>query len=124
VDLDVADGEFVSLLGPSGCGKTTTLRCVAGFETPSAGTIRFDGSDVTNRPPEKRDVGMVFQNYALFPHMTVRGNLAFGLEMRDTEADAMRRRIADVMGMVQLSDYGERYPRQLSGGQQQRVALA
>jgi putative spermidine/putrescine transport system ATP-binding protein len=124
VELDVAEGEFVSLLGPSGCGKTTTLRCVAGFETPSAGTIRFDAHDVTAWPPEKRDVGMVFQNYALFPHMTVRGNLAFGLEMRNIDTAETRRRVAEVLAMVQLSGYEERYPRQLSGGQQQRVALA
>jgi putative spermidine/putrescine transport system ATP-binding protein len=124
IDLEVAEGEVVSLLGPSGCGKTTTLRCVAGFETPSAGTVRFDGHDVTHLPPEKRDIGMVFQNYALFPHMTVRDNLSFGLEMRNVAAAEMRRRIADVLGMVQLAGLEGRYPRQLSGGQQQRVALA
>jgi putative spermidine/putrescine transport system ATP-binding protein len=124
VDLEVAEGELISLLGPSGCGKTTTLRCVAGFEPPSGGTIRFDGADVTALPVEKRDIGMVFQNYALFPHMTVRQNLAFGLEMRGVGAADAARRIADVVAMVQLAGHEERYPRQLSGGQQQRVALA
>lgn len=124
IDLDVGEGALVSLLGPSGCGKTTTLRCVAGFEAPNAGHIRFDGVDVTDLPPEKRDIGMVFQNYALFPHMTVRENLAFGLEMRRVAKDQMAKRIADVLSMVQLSGYEGRYPRELSGGQQQRVALA
>ncbi|MBM3571739.1 MAG: ABC transporter ATP-binding protein [Alphaproteobacteria bacterium] len=124
IDLEVAEGEFVSLLGPSGCGKTTTLRCVAGFELPSAGAIRFDGQDVTTLPPERRDIGMVFQNYALFPHMTVRENLAFGLEMRKVAAAEMARRIDEVLSMVQLTSLDARYPRQLSGGQQQRVALA
>ena len=124
INLVVAEGELVSLLGPSGCGKTTTLRCVAGFEEPTAGRIAFDGHDVTRLPPEKRDIGMVFQNYALFPHLTVRQNLAFGLEMRSIARDAIARRVAEVLGMVQLGGYEERYPRQLSGGQQQRVALA
>jgi putative spermidine/putrescine transport system ATP-binding protein len=124
IDLEVAEGELVSLLGPSGCGKTTTLRCVAGFETPSGGRIAFDGSDVTRLPPEKRDIGMVFQNYALFPHLTVAQNLAFGLEMRKVPPAEADRRVADVLAMVQLSGYEARYPRQLSGGQQQRVALA
>ena len=124
IDLEVGEGSLVSLLGPSGCGKTTTLRCVAGFETPNAGKIRFDGADVTDLPPEKRDIGMVFQNYALFPHMTVRENLAFGLEMRKIDKGQMAKRIADVMAMVQLGGSESRYPRELSGGQQQRVALA
>ena len=124
IDLDVAEGELISLLGPSGCGKTTTLRCVAGFELPTGGRISFDGADVTMLPPELRDIGMVFQNYALFPHMTVRENLRFGLEMRKTGAAEMERRVGDVMGMVQLAGMEGRYPRQLSGGQQQRVALA
>src|SRR5262249_56623190 len=105
VDLEVAEGELISLLGPSGCGKTTTLRCVAGFEQPSGGAIRFDGADVTALPPEKRDIGMVFQNYALFPHMDVRGNLAFGLEMRRIDAAETARRIGDVLAMVQLRGY-------------------
>ncbi|MBM3568319.1 MAG: ABC transporter ATP-binding protein [Alphaproteobacteria bacterium] len=124
VDLEVAEGELVSLLGPSGCGKTTTLRCVAGFEQPSGGRIAFDGTDVVPLPPEKRDIGMVFQNYALFPHMTVRENLGFGPEMRGIGAAARAKKVADVLAMVQLVGYEERYPRQLSGGQQQRVALA
>ena len=124
IDLEVAEGELVSLLGPSGCGKTTTLRCVAGFEIPTGGSIAFDGGDVTGLPPEKRDIGMVFQNYALFPHLTVAQNLAFGLEMRKIEAGARSKRIADVLAMVQLAGYESRYPRELSGGQQQRVALA
>jgi putative spermidine/putrescine transport system ATP-binding protein len=124
IDLEVAEGELVSLLGPSGCGKTTTLRCVAGFEIPTGGSIAFDGADVTGLPPEKRDIGMVFQNYALFPHLTVAQNLAFGLEMRNIDAAARNKRIADVLAMVQLSGYEARYPRELSGGQQQRVALA
>jgi putative spermidine/putrescine transport system ATP-binding protein len=123
-DLAVEEGELVSLLGPSGCGKTTTLRCVAGFEQPSAGRIRFDGADVVRLPPEKRDIGMVFQNYALFPHMTVAENLAFGLEMRNVARPQIARRTEEVLKLVQLAEMGQRYPRQLSGGQQQRVALA
>jgi len=124
LDLAVGEGELVSLLGPSGCGKTTTLRCVAGFEFPDEGRIAFDGADITDLPPERRDIGMVFQNYALFPHMTVRQNLAFGLEMRRIDRAAAAARIERVLGMVQLGGMAERYPRQLSGGQQQRVALA
>jgi len=124
IDLDIGQGELISLLGPSGCGKTTTLRCVAGFEFADAGHITFDGDDLTDWPPEKRDIGMVFQNYALFPHMTVEQNLAFGLEMRRVDRESARRRIDEALKMVQLSAQGERYPRQLSGGQQQRVALA
>ncbi|WP_118133019.1 ABC transporter ATP-binding protein [Oceanicella sp. SM1341] len=124
VTLKVNHGEFVSLLGPSGCGKSTTLKCIAGFETVSDGRILFDGHDISNREPEDRDIGMVFQSYALFPHMTVAGNLAFGLEMRRVARDEINRRVADVMELVQLSQYAGRYPRELSGGQQQRVALA
>jgi putative spermidine/putrescine transport system ATP-binding protein len=124
ISLRIADGEFISLLGPSGCGKTTTLKMIAGFEAVSDGAIRFDGSDVVNVPAEKRDIGMVFQNYALFPHMTVEQNLAFGLEMRKVAKPEMQTRIAKVLDMVQLAGYAERYPSQLSGGQQQRVALA
>jgi putative spermidine/putrescine transport system ATP-binding protein len=122
--LDIADGEFISLLGPSGCGKSTTLRCVAGFEAPDAGRIRFDERDVTSLPPERRDVGMVFQNYALFPHLTVQQNLAFGLEMRNVPATHAAERIANILAMVQLVGREKAYPRELSGGQQQRVALA
>ncbi len=124
VDLHIASGEFVSLLGPSGCGKTTTLRCIAGFETPDAGAIRFDGADIVRTPPERRDIGLVFQNYALFPHMTVAENVAFGLQMRKVRKAEAAKRIAAVLDMVQLSNMESRYPRQLSGGQQQRVALA
>src|SRR5271169_4044363 len=124
VNLDIAEGELVSLLGPSGCGKTTTLRAIAGFVEPDAGTILFDGVDVTALAPERRNIGMVFQNYALFPHMTVRQNLRFGLEMRRIGRKEMAERIGKVLDIVQLAGLEERYPRQLSGGQQQRVALA
>jgi len=124
VNLDVAEGEFVSLLGPSGCGKTTTLRCVAGLETPTTGRICFGDRDVTRLPPEKRLIGMVFQSYALFPHMTVAQNIGFGLDVRGVHGSEASRRIADVVEMVQLSGLDARYPRELSGGQQQRVALA
>jgi putative spermidine/putrescine transport system ATP-binding protein len=122
--LSIGEGEFISLLGPSGCGKTTTLRCIAGFEYPDSGRILFDSQDVTDEPPEKRDLGMVFQNYALFPHLTVSENLAFGLEMRKVKREAAKKRIDQVLAMVQLTAMLDRYPRQLSGGQQQRVALA
>ncbi len=122
--LDVADGEFTVLLGPSGCGKTTTLRMIAGFVEPSAGEIRLGGRDVTNDPPWRRNTGMVFQNYALFPHLTVAGNVAFGLEMRKVERAEREKRAMEALRMVRLEQYAERYPRQLSGGQQQRVALA
>ncbi|SIQ30797.1 putative spermidine/putrescine transport system ATP-binding protein [Rhizobium sp. RU35A] len=124
ISVRIRDGEFISLLGPSGCGKTTTLKMIAGFEDVSSGAIRFDGRDVVNVPAERRDIGMVFQNYALFPHMTVAGNLAFGLEMRKVPKMQMQERIARVLDMVQLTSHADRYPRQLSGGQQQRVALA
>jgi putative spermidine/putrescine transport system ATP-binding protein len=124
MELRIAQGELVSLLGPSGCGKTTTLRCIAGFEVPESGGILFGNVNVIELPPRRRDIGMVFQNYALFPHMTVQQNLAFGLQMRKVKASEMRRRIADVLAMVQLGGMETRYPRQLSGGQQQRVALA
>jgi putative spermidine/putrescine transport system ATP-binding protein len=124
VDLDVADGEFVSLLGPSGCGKTTTLRCVAGLDEPTCGRILFGNCDVTRLPPQRRSIGMVFQNYALFPHMTVAENIAFGLEMRGIRRFDADGRIAAVVDMVQLEGLEARYPRELSGGQQQRVALA
>jgi ABC-type Fe3+/spermidine/putrescine transport system ATPase subunit len=124
VDLDIEDHELISLLGPSGCGKTTTLRCIAGFETPSAGRISFDGVDIVGLQPERRDIGMVFQSYALFPHMTVTQNLAFGLEMRRVGRADAQARISRALETVQLSGLGQRYPRQLSGGQQQRVALA
>ena len=124
ISLSIDAGAFVSLLGPSGCGKTTTLKLIAGFEDADHGAILFDDQDVARVPAEKRDIGMVFQNYALWPHMTVAGNVAFGLEVRRTPKAEIARRIARVLDMVQLTGYGERYPRQLSGGQQQRVALA
>ena len=123
-NLSVARGEFVSFLGPSGCGKTTTLRMVAGFETPTGGAIRIDGKDVTNLRPNQRNVGMVFQSYALFPNLTVADNIGFGLKVArrsKTEKDA---RVAEMLAMIKLPQLGSRYPYQLSGGQQQRVALA
>jgi putative spermidine/putrescine transport system ATP-binding protein len=124
VTLDVPDGEFLVLLGPSGCGKTTTLRMIAGFVEPSGGHARIGGRDVTHLPPWRRDTGMVFQSYALFPHMTVAENVAFGLEMRKIAGPERSARAADALRLVRLGHLGERYPRQLSGGQQQRVALA
>jgi putative spermidine/putrescine transport system ATP-binding protein len=122
--LDVADGELVVLLGPSGCGKTTTLRIVAGFAEPTSGVVRLGDRDVTRLPPWKRNAGLVFQSYALFPHLSVARNVAFGLEMRKVEASQMQRRVADALRLVRLEHLSERLPRQLSGGQQQRVALA
>ncbi|MBU3731566.1 MAG: ABC transporter ATP-binding protein, partial [Beijerinckiaceae bacterium] len=124
VALDIPDGEFLVLLGPSGCGKTTTLRMVAGFVTPTSGEIRIGDRDVTNLPPWKRNCGLVFQNYALFPHMTVAENVAFGLEMRKVDPASRAKRVEEALRMVRLGGYGSRYPRQMSGGQQQRVALA
>jgi putative spermidine/putrescine transport system ATP-binding protein len=124
VSFTVADGEFLSLLGPSGCGKTTTLRCVAGFETASAGDVLVDGRSIAGLPPHRRDVGLVFQNYALFPHLTVGDNVAFGLRLRRRPASEIARRVQDALSLVDLGGLDARYPRQLSGGQQQRVALA
>jgi putative spermidine/putrescine transport system ATP-binding protein len=124
VDLDVAKGEFITLLGPSGSGKTTTLRVIAGFISADDGSIAIDGREMRQVPPHRRDVGMVFQNYALFPHMTAAQNVAFPLQMRGIGRPEQRRRVAEALGMVKLDRFGERYPRQLSGGQQQRVALA
>ena len=123
-DLDIQRGEFISLLGPSGCGKTTVLRMVAGFETPTAGAIRIDGRDVTALPPNKRNVGMVFQSYALFPNMTVAGNIGFGLKIAGKPAAEISARIEEMLAMIKLPHLAARYPYQLSGGQQQRVALA
>ena len=123
-NLDAARGEFVSFLGPSGCGKTTTLRMIAGFERPTAGRITIDGVDVTDRAPNKRDVGMVFQSYALFPNMTVADNIGFGLKVRKRPKDQIRKRVGELLELINLSDKGGRYPYQLSGGQQQRIALA
>ncbi|MGS1097751.1 ABC transporter ATP-binding protein [Aquamicrobium terrae] len=124
VSFEVGQGEFVSLLGPSGCGKTTTLRMIAGFIMPSGGTIRVNGRDVTHLPPEKREVGFVFQNYALWPHMTVAENVAFGLKLRKRGKDFIRNKVEEALSVTGLSGYEDRLPRQLSGGQQQRVALA
>ena len=124
VDLEVRRGEFVTLLGPSGSGKTTTLRMVAGFTAPTSGSIEIDGSDMTRIPPHRRDVGMVFQNYALFPHMTAAQNIAFPLQMRRKSRKEIDKRVADALALVKLVKFGDRYPRQLSGGQQQRIALA
>ncbi|MEO7664612.1 MAG: ABC transporter ATP-binding protein [Candidatus Limnocylindrales bacterium] len=117
-------GEFVSFLGPSGCGKTTTLRMIAGFERPTSGTITIDGRDITRVPPNRRNVGMVFQSYALFPNMTVADNIGFGLKVRRKPADQIRKRVGELLDLINLPDKGKRFPFQLSGGQQQRVALA
>jgi putative spermidine/putrescine transport system ATP-binding protein len=123
-DLAAEKGEFVSFLGPSGCGKTTTLRMIAGFELPTAGTIKIDGGDVTHRPPNRRNVGMVFQSYALFPNMTTADNIGFGMKVRGRPRDQIRQRVGELLDLVQLEGRGDRFPWQLSGGQQQRVALA
>jgi putative spermidine/putrescine transport system ATP-binding protein len=123
-NLAAVAGEFVSFLGPSGCGKTTTLRMIAGFEQPTAGRISIDGADVTYRAPNKRNVGMVFQSYALFPNMSVSDNIGFGLKVRKRPKDQIRKRVGELLELINLPDKGARYPYQLSGGQQQRVALA
>lgn len=122
--LRIADGELVALLGPSGCGKTTTLRMIGGFVEPTSGRITVGGRDVTSLPPNRRNMGFVFQNYALFPHMTVAQNVAFGLEMRSLSRADTDRRVGEALNRVRLAQYADRLPRQLSGGQQQRVALA
>ncbi len=124
VSLRVGDGEFFSLLGPSGCGKTTTLRLIAGFELPTEGAVLLQGEDITRRPPHVRNVGMVFQNYALFPHLSVFENVAFGLRLRRVPAEHVRSRVTRALAMVRLEGLDQRMPSQLSGGQQQRVALA
>ena len=124
VSLQVAQGELLTILGPSGSGKTTLLKVVAGFETPDAGRVTVGGADITKLPPARRDIGMVFQNYALFPHLSVAANVAFPLEMRNVAKPEIERRVAEALAMVELKGYGARLPRQLSGGQQQRVALA
>ena len=124
VNLDIADGEFLVLLGPSGCGKTTTLRMIAGLATPTSGTIRIGGADVTATPVRRRNVGMIFQDYALFPHMTVGENIAFGLTERRQPRKQVEARVRELLELVRLPGYEVRYPEQLSGGQQQRVALA
>jgi putative spermidine/putrescine transport system ATP-binding protein len=123
-DLAVGKGEFVSLLGPSGCGKTTTLQMIAGIIEPSAGRIVLDGRDITREKPDRRGLGVVFQSYALFPHMTVAQNVGFGLEMRKVARAERDQRIGRILALVQLAPMADRYPRQLSGGQRQRVAIA
>ena len=124
VSLSVEEGEFFSLLGPSGCGKTTLLRMLAGFETPTEGRILIDGQDISHVPPNKRPVNMVFQSYAVFPHMTVADNVAYGLKVDGTPAAEIKRRVEEALELVQLGGLGGRKPDQLSGGQRQRVALA
>ncbi|WP_420963624.1 ABC transporter ATP-binding protein [Brucella sp. IR073] len=122
--LSVKKGEFISLLGPSGCGKTTTLQMIAGFVDPTAGSIHLDGRDLIATKPARRGLGIVFQSYALFPHMTASENIAFGLEMRGVDRATREAKVRDALAMVGLDGYGDRYPRRMSGGQQQRVALA
>ena len=124
IDLHVREGEFFSLLGPSGCGKSTTLRMIAGFVAPTSGSIVLGGEDVTRLPPERRNMGIVIQNYAIFPHMSVAENIAFGLKLRKQGRDAIARKVEVALKQVGLNGMGDRYQRQLSGGQQQRVALA
>jgi putative spermidine/putrescine transport system ATP-binding protein/spermidine/putrescine transport system ATP-binding protein len=124
MDLSIAEGSFVTLLGPSGCGKTTTLRIIAGLLDPSEGDIRIKGRSVTAIPIHRRNLGLVFQNYALFPHKTIHDNVAFGLKYRDVPKRDIAEKVGRALELVQLPDVGERYPRQLSGGQQQRIALA
>ena len=124
LNLDVPKGEFLTMLGPSGSGKTTVLMMLAGFETPTSGEIYLDGNPISSIPPNKRGIGMVFQNYALFPHMTVKENLAFPLEVRKMQKSEIEEKVANALSMVELQDFGSRMPLQLSGGQQQRVALA
>jgi iron(III) transport system ATP-binding protein len=122
--FSIAEGELFTLLGPSGCGKTTLLRLIAGFYAPDEGEVRFNDLRVNEMPPHKRGIGMVFQNYALWPHMTVAQNIAYGLKLRNEKKDEMRRKTEEVLAKVRLEGLGERYPGQISGGQQQRVALA
>lgn len=124
LDIEIMAGEFVTFLGPSGCGKSTTLRIIGGFEQPDAGRVIVGGEDVTAQPPNKRDVNMVFQDYALFPHMSVAGNMAFGLELKDKSRSEIDRRLAELLTLLELEALHERMPDQLSGGQRQRVALA
>lgn len=124
LSLTIKEGEFLTLLGPSGCGKTTILRMIAGFEQPTGGKILLDGQDLTHLPPNRRDLNLVFQHYALFPHMTVEENVAFGLKMKKMPAQQQRERVQEAVEMTQLTALTKRYPHQLSGGQQQRVAIA
>jgi len=123
ISFDVKDGEFIVLLGPSGCGKTTTLRCIAGLETPDEGEIYIDDRMVNDLPPKDRDIAMVFQSYALYPHMTVYGNLAFPLKMRKLPKDEIDKKVKEVAKLLNIDHLLNRKPRQLSGGEQQRVAL-
>jgi putative spermidine/putrescine transport system ATP-binding protein len=123
-NLDVRRGEFVSFLGPSGCGKTTTLRMIAGFEIPSTGTISLEGVDITDKAPNQRNVGMVFQSYALFPNMTVAQNIGFGLRVRKEKESDVRERVNEMLSIIHMEEKADNYPHQLSGGQMQRVALA
>src|ERR1700744_2280606 len=124
VSLSVGEGELFALLGPSGCGKTTLLRLIAGFERPDDGRILIDGTDVTDMPPYRRPVNMMFQSYALFPHLDVAGNIAFGLKQEGMERRRRDARVAEMLALVQMADYARRRPHELSGGQKQRVALA
>jgi putative spermidine/putrescine transport system ATP-binding protein len=124
MNLEVEKGEFVSFLGPSGCGKTTTLQMIAGFVNPTEGRIFINDQDITQVKPDKRNLGIVFQSYALFPHMTIADNVAFGLEMRKVEKPERDERVKEMLSLVGLGDFAHRFPRELSGGQQQRVALA
>src|SRR5690606_5598493 len=124
IDLAVPQGEFVSILGPSGCGKTTTLNMIAGFTAPTSGHIRVRGVDQNGVPPEKRRIGLVFQNYALFPHMTVRQNVGFGLKMQGRSQQEIDAQVKKALHSVHLDSFEDRYPKELSGGQQQRTALA
>jgi ABC-type Fe3+/spermidine/putrescine transport system ATPase subunit len=123
-NADIAEGEFITLLGPSGCGKTTTLRMVTGLVEPTAGQIRFDGQVMNNVPSHKRNIGLAFQSHALFPHLSVARNIAFGLEVKGMPKQEIQHRVREMLDMIELSQHGERMPSQLSGGQQQRVALA
>ncbi len=124
IDLEVPEGRLACFLGPSGCGKTTLLRLIAGLEMPSAGRLRLDDDDVTERPPHQRDIGMVFQSLALFPHLNVADNIAYGLRIRGVPIDQRRERVRELLDLVQMPDVGDRHPSRLSGGQRQRVAIA
>src|SRR3954452_18155196 len=124
IDISLGEGEFLSMLGPSGCGKTTALRLVAGFDVPDQGAIVVDGKDITSVSPNKRDMGMVFQAYSLFPNMTARQNVEYGLKIRGRDKGDRRKRVGELLELVGLGHAGDRYPHQLSGGMQQRVALA
>ena len=124
LNFDIERGEFITLLGPSGCGKSTLLRCLAGLEMPDSGTISVDGEDITNTKAQKRNIGMVFQSYAIFPHLTVRQNVEYGLKIRKLPRDEMKKRVDEMLKLVRIDEYQDRLPERLSGGQQQRVALA